>query len=107
MLCENLVQSASLYSHRTTRRNALVGKDKGWDRTVLTQHGWRWSIKQLKLYVCLFVRMRKQLSKKEIYEHVHAHVCMDLCMQRWAYAGMCGNVGVCARVCFSSDGVFA
>lgn len=87
-MCENLVQSASLYSHRITRINAFVGNDKGWDRTVLTQHSWRWSIKQLKLYVCLFVRMRKQvypvvkLSMKENYEHVHAHVRMDWCMQR-------------------------
>lgn len=67
------------------RITAPVGK--GWDRT---QHSWRWSIKQLKLYVCLFVRMRKQvqpavkLSMRDIYEHVHAHVCMDLCMWRWA-----------------------
>lgn len=85
---KNVVQSASLYSHRITRIKAFVGNDKGWDRTVLTQHSWRWSIKQLKLYACMFVRMRKQvypvvkLSTKEIYEHVQAHVRMGRCMQR-------------------------
>lgn len=98
MSCEKLVQSASLYSHRITRINALQGRlvwarIRDETRRVLTQHGWRWSIK---FCVCLYERMRTQactllskLSMKVIYEHAYMHMYVGgSCMQRWTLAGI-------------------
>lgn len=48
--------------------------------------------------VSLYERVRVQvysnvkLSMKVIYEHVRAHVCRELCMQRWAKAGITAHV---------------
>lgn len=92
-MCEKLVQSASLYSHRIMRINALQGRlvwarirDETEESLLNTVGGGALS----KTCVCLYERMRIQvypvvkLSMKVIYEHVNAHVCRDLCMQRWA-----------------------
>lgn len=93
MLCEKLVQSTSLYSHRITRINALQGRH-AWERIRDEKEK---SMRDTfgggalsKPCVFLYERVRTQekpvvkLSMKVIYEHVHAHVCTDLCMQSWA-----------------------
>ena len=110
MLCEKLVQSASLYSHRITRINALQGR-LVWERirdetegSLLNTVGGGASSNSNLACICMSkcrCILLLKLSMNVIYEHVHAHVWKDLCMQRLAEAGNIIYVGecVCVRAC--------